>query len=742
MNAAAKTHALPQTWQAELQRQFPVILGQECARWGFVLRAALAAFMALGISMLLELAQPVTAMITALVVIQPQSGAVLSKSFYRMAGSLTGGVVAVLLFALFAQQTPLLLAGMCLWVGLCTTGSMRRRNFQSYGFVLSGYTACIIALPMLNTPEHIVIAAILRVSEVFVGIFCAALTSEVVFPKAVHNTLYAAAEECFVAFTSLTRSALAGNMQPEDVERMLLRFIRDVGTLDSYGASAAFEAERASEHSRVRLFNAGLMAVSTSFHALYAFAVRAGQADNERLRGFFRAILTDAAERIAPSGFAPRAPKDAQAAAAALGALTAASHEQQADLLQTGGFLPEERRLLENGMHLLRRFLADMRAYLVQYASLNAPGTPVAPAAPMRNGSPDDSLSDPEALVMARSARFSAGTDKSIALVAGLRAGLILAMLLSFWRATEWSNGADAAVFAVIFCALQAAAPNPTRSILFSTVGCVFGAVAGVAYSFLVLPAMSDFVPMCAGLFPFLAVGPYLMTVPAAAGVGRSYNFMFASFASPGLIMSIDPVALIGGGLGKLVGIMLAGVMLAVFLPSGGSWWKRRLHHGLLREGAHACHGRHVPLLPRFESGVRNILLQYITSYFTTEKEKQAMLKNALAVGNIGRVIIEIRRNIRMKIFTPAQTAMLAPIIAELRRVLEKPNFARYRALLARIQNVAQKLEETESAGAGTRAAEDAAAGSAATLTRILQLSLMRMAEELRMLEPADAGAE
>ncbi len=705
----------PGPWREEIRRQFPAVLRQEGARWGFVLRAALAAFIALGLAMFLELDQPSTAMVTALVVIQPQSGAVISKSFYRVLGTLAGGVVAVLLFSLFAQQQPLLIAGMCLWVAVCTAGSAQLRHYRAYGFVLAGYTACLIALPNLNTPELIFTAASLRISEVFIGILSVALSSEIIFPKAIQNTLYAMADNCFISFGDLACTTLTGEIPIAEMERIQLRFIRDVATLDGHGASAAFEAGGALDHSRVRLFNTEFMVVSTSFHAMSAFINALPKADDDPVRIFFRNILAEVAKCLAPQGVFARTPEEAGTAASSLAACREKVDADLAALFAHSRFYLEERRFFESGMHILHRFLTDMQAYLLQYAHLR----------------------DPRPSAGSRSFRSNAGTDRGIALVAGLRAGLVLALVALFWHAADWSVGSQAAIFAVVFCSLQAASSNPTRSIMLSISGCILGVALGMVYCFQVLPHMPDFVPMCAALFPFLAVGTYLMTIPSVGGLGGGYNFVFASFANPGLALHIVPESLVAGGLGQLSGILLAGVMLAVFLPSGGAWWKRRLQRGLLREAARTCRGRPGSLLPHFESRTRNILLQHITSALPTDKEKQTMLKRALAIGNLGRVTIEIRHNISEGTFSPAEKKLLLPIMAELQQVLEIPSFSHYRVLLAKIQDTARKLEDMTVAGVPT-----CAPGGAASLTRILQRALMHMAEELRMFKPrrSDAG--
>ncbi|MDP2145891.1 MAG: FUSC family protein, partial [Pseudomonas sp.] len=104
--------------------------------WVYIFKVLIAAFLTLWLAMRLELPQPRTAMITVFIVMQPQSGQVFAKSFYRFLGTLAGSAVMVLLIALFAQNTELFLGALAIWVGVCTAGATRNRNFRAYGFVL------------------------------------------------------------------------------------------------------------------------------------------------------------------------------------------------------------------------------------------------------------------------------------------------------------------------------------------------------------------------------------------------------------------------------------------------------------------------------------------------------------------------------------------------------------------------------------------------------------------------------
>ena len=105
----------------------------------------------MGIAMRLEMSQPRTAMTTVFVLMQPLSGMVFAKSFYRVLGTAAGLVAALALGGLFAQQPELYMAGITLWIGTCIALAVRNRHFRWYGFVLAGYTAALIGLPSVMT---------------------------------------------------------------------------------------------------------------------------------------------------------------------------------------------------------------------------------------------------------------------------------------------------------------------------------------------------------------------------------------------------------------------------------------------------------------------------------------------------------------------------------------------------------------------------------------------------------------
>src|SRR5260370_5863702 len=168
--------------------------------WIYLVKALAAAFLALGLAMVLDLAQPKTAMMTVFIVMQPQSGAVLAKSFYRICGTLVGLVASLAFVGLFAQHAELFLPALALRPGICTAGAARNRNFRSYGFLLAGYTAALVGIPGALHPDTAFISALTRVAEVTLGVLCAGAVSALVFPSHVSEQMLDSVRARYSAF--------------------------------------------------------------------------------------------------------------------------------------------------------------------------------------------------------------------------------------------------------------------------------------------------------------------------------------------------------------------------------------------------------------------------------------------------------------------------------------------------------------------------------------------------------------
>ncbi len=143
-------------------------------QWRYALRNAIAMCLALTIAYYLNLDEPYWAMTSAAVVSFPTVGGVVSKSLGRIAGSFIGAIAALIVAGNTLNDPWLFIFAMAAWLALCTWLSSHFQNNAAYAFMLAGYTAAIIAFPMIDTVDSTGLwdIAQARVCEVVVGILC------------------------------------------------------------------------------------------------------------------------------------------------------------------------------------------------------------------------------------------------------------------------------------------------------------------------------------------------------------------------------------------------------------------------------------------------------------------------------------------------------------------------------------------------------------------------------------------
>ncbi|MFG1403109.1 FUSC family protein [Xanthobacter sediminis] len=143
----------------------------------FGVRLAASVCLALFVTYGLELENPFWAATTAAIVCQPSLGASMQKGRHRALGTLVGGLAMVALLSLFPQQRDLLILGLALWCGACGFAVVTLRGFASYAAALAGITSAIIFADTLADPSSAFLLAVVRVGEIAIGIFAAAVVA-------------------------------------------------------------------------------------------------------------------------------------------------------------------------------------------------------------------------------------------------------------------------------------------------------------------------------------------------------------------------------------------------------------------------------------------------------------------------------------------------------------------------------------------------------------------------------------
>ena len=596
--------------------------------WIYMFKAIAAALLALFVAMKLDLPQPRTAMTTVFVVMQPQSGMVLAKSFYRICGTLIGLVVMLALLGLFSQQPELFMISTALWVGICTAGAARNRNFRSYGFVLAGYTAALIGIPASQHPDGAFLSALTRVAEVSLGIVCSGAVSALVFPEHAGEQMRSTVRARFSAFVEYVSASLSGHVPREQIDATNARFVADIVGFETTRSVAVFETPFSRMRSgRLSRLNSEFMTASTRFHALHQLMNRLHEGGANvtvaALEPYFREIAPLLAKSSAGEPVLSAA--DATHAAAQLEAYRAGLPGRVRET-RAGLELQPDVPLLDfdTAAELLYRFVDDLHAYAATYASLAV------------------DTHERERWIE----RYEPRTNPIAAGVAGLRATIVMLVVGAFWIATAWPSGSTLALNAATVCALASSSPYPMRTAFQMAGGTVLASLAGMIVTFGIYPHITGFPLLALALTPALLIGVFMTTRPKLAGYGMGYCIFFSFLAGPDNLIVYDPTSFMNDALALTLALLVGSIAFAVLLPPSTPWLRNRLVNDLRRQVVLTCHGRLSRLRSRFESGARDLTFQINALAEGEPALKLNTLRWLFAVLEVGNAVIDLRKEI------------------------------------------------------------------------------------------------
>lgn len=623
--------------------------------WIFVGKTLLAIYLAAWLAMWLQLEQPSTTMITVAIVMHPHSGMVLAKSFYRVIGTLAGSLCGLALMAAFPQQRELFLLSLSLWVALCAGGAMLYRNFMSYGFVLAGYTAAIVTLPAVTNPLNVFDSAVMRVSEVLLGIVVAAVVSDLILPQRLRMALRQNARAQFAQFIDFVRGSTGGSIPRAQMEQAHLAFVRAAVHLEDLRASVIFEdPETHARSTRMRLLNQRYMAASTSFQSLHHLINRLQRGGRATVADTLIALYRPIGAALTPQ------PEQWHEPALLASRLDACVTQLPAlvQVLRASLREPSAQLEFDTGAALLQRFAGELRDFTMTEKSLRGK---------QLHGSVER-------------VHFRRGNDLAGAAVAVLRTFLTMAALSAFWLTSSWTFGATAMLLATIFSGLLAASPNPLTAAAYTAYGYVAGMLAAFVLVFGLLPGSDGFPMLIAVSAAFLLIGPYLSTRDTLPGVGAGYTLGFVYILALKNPMVYDATHFLNDAIAQVAGLALSGVSF-VFVPKvTGTGWQRARQLRRLRGQVTLAATEPLPgLAYRFESVSRDLFQQVVTHTRPDSAESRDLLAWGLAVQESGRAVLELRQELASGGLAPAVRVAANAALQAVAHLYRQPDAARWR---------------------------------------------------------------
>ncbi|MBR8145324.1 FUSC family protein [Burkholderia sp. AU19243] len=659
------------------------------AAWLYLFKALLAAFIATGVSMRLDLPAPKTAMTTVFIVMQPQSGAVLAKSFYRVAGTIFGLIATLAFVGLFPQQPQLFLLAVALWVALCTAGAARNRNFRSYGFLLAGYTTALIGLPASQHPDGAFMSAMTRVAEIMVGIVSAGVVSALVFPQTTGEQIRTTVRKRFGSFVDYVAAALSGKLDRAHIETIHTRFVADVVGFEAARSMAVFEdPDTRMRSGRLARLNSEFMSVSSRFHALHQLMNRlraaGAQAAIDAIEPYFREI----APLLTRNGEPVRSSDDAALAAEQLLAWRDALPRRIRATRATLETQPDFPLLdFDTAAELLYRFITDLHEYAATYASLST------------------ATHERERWIE----RYEPRTNATAMVIAAIRTATVILVLGWFWIETAWPSGVTMTLTAAATCALASSTPRPTAMSAQMGIGTALAVCTGFLLTFGIYPHIDGFPLLCVALTPLLAIGVYMTLKPKLAGYGMGYLIFFCFLAGPDNMTHYDPTSFMNDALALVLSMLASAIAFAVLFPPTAPWLKKRLFADLRHQVVAACHARLAGLRTRFESGARDLMYQAHTLSADQPDVQRDALRWMFAVLETGNAALDLRAELatlppdpRYAPATPWRRAIEA-LRTALSALFTKPNAERFDTTLDAVNAAIDATRQTLDAVAPSR---------------------------------------
>lgn len=567
-------------------------------QWRYALRNTIAMCLALTFAYYLDLDEPYWAMTSAAVVSFPTVGGVISKSLGRIAGSLLGAMAALIIAGHTLNEPWFFLLMMSAWIGLCTWACAHFTNNVAYAFQLAGYTAAIIAFPMVHITEVTELwdIAQARVCEVIVGILCGGMmmmilpsssdaTALLTALKNMHSRLL---EHASLLWQPETNDAIRTAHEGVIGQILTMNLLRIQAFWSHYRFRRQNALLNALLHQQLRLTSV----ISSLRRMLLNWPSPPPQARNilEQLLSALADPRTDiyTVARI----IAPLRPHER------------ADYRHAAFWERLGYFC---RLYLESNRQLLRLQSGAMKE-----------------AKPSRTSG------------------LARHTDHVEALWSGLRTFVTLVVIGAWTIGSQWEAGSSALTLAAISCVLYSAVPAPFKSLSLLMRTLVLLSLFSFAVKFGLMVQIDELWQFLIFLFVLLVTMQLLkLQIPKQAQLWGQLIVFMGSFISVTNPPVWDFAQFLNDNIAKIVGVALAWLAFAILRPGSDARKSRRRILALRRDFVDQLSRRPVHSEREFES-----LTYHHVSQLSNSQDAEArrwLLRWGVVLLNCSHVVWQLR---------------------------------------------------------------------------------------------------
>ncbi|MBH2079550.1 MAG: FUSC family protein [Pseudomonadales bacterium] len=479
---------------------FKAILNPGPSVFLFALRTVAAGLLTLYLAFLFDLDQPKWSIMAVVIVSQPLGGMALARSFGQVIGTTLGAIVAVVIMAIFPQAPLPFILTLALWLALCTAGGTLLRYTSSQAFVLSGYTAVVVALLAVPDQDGTFLLAVTRVTETLLAVACVCVVSLLTArPETVARDYFTRINQVIKLLATHAAAVIRTEESEEEFHRRQMQLLGEISALEGVRRHLYFDAPRLrSANGLVQLLGNQLVLLTSRLTALR----HQRQLLTERLEG----ELTEEIQLI-----------------------RAEELRFLDELAQEGRSLSTESR--HHFTVLQQRF--DDLAYRAEQLTETMPATVRSLAWALRWEQArlleqlgqilelsDAIQEERQASSVFRGQDNPLHLDFTLAAMNATRAFTALVVAGLIWIETGWDGARGGMILVGILCSLMATFPRPLLAAQSYARGLGLALVVSAIYLFMLVPMISNFELLALLLAPLLYAVAVGLASPATTGTG------------------------------------------------------------------------------------------------------------------------------------------------------------------------------------------------------------------------------
>lgn len=518
----------------------------------FSIKTCLAGFLALYVALELNLDKPAWSLTTAYIASQLYSASTLSKSVFRLLGTILGGLFIFLIYPITVLTPVLFSLCVSIWVAVCLYLSLHDRTPKSYVFMLAGYSAAIMGFPDVTEPLAISYTVISRIEEISVAIICSSLVHSLILPVSMRNILENSVNSWYDSAKKLCNEMLSGKPQDKalDRENLLIQMSAYPANVETLITHCIFEGDAARklirlvsvQYQHLSYLIPTLTSIETRLKVMAEQQVTYPEEVTATFRDFLRWLNNS------------KPGQDNSAETQAIQQQLTDTQQQIQYRYQQQQITTEESLLINGLLVRLGDFVRISDAYY---------------SASQRTGRFAETPSSKRSYAHWH-------IDKGMLLLSSFTAFLATFLSCLFWIGTGWSDGAIAPMMAAVLCSFFAGIDNPLAPMKVFLKGVIIAIIISILYAGLLIPRAITFEALLICLAPGLFFLGLVIANPRTALVG-----MIIATQIPGLMgmshhFQPNLLGIVNGSIATMIGVVAAVLVTAIIRSKRPSWIARR----------------------------------------------------------------------------------------------------------------------------------------------------------------------